>query len=178
MSGPLSPAPGASTDARPVDASERVVLLDVLRGFALGGVFVSNAYWHLSGRGLLPRASEEALKATKVDVVADFLFEQLVAGKAMSLFALLFGLGFALQMSRAEERGGSIVPVYARRLGVLLGIALTHRFALWYGDVLTTYALMGFLLLWMRELPDRRLLVWSLVIIFGAPVAGTGREGC
>jgi hypothetical protein len=75
MFSPPSPAPGASTDARPVDASERVVLLDVLRGFALGGVFISNAYMHLSGRGLLPRASEEALKATKVDVVADFLFE-------------------------------------------------------------------------------------------------------
>lgn len=154
-----------------MDASERVVLLDVLRGFALGGVFVSNAYMHLSGRGLIPRASARALESSRVDAVAAFLFEHLVAGKAMFLFSLLFGLGFAIQMIRAEEHGRSIVPVYVRRLGVLLLIGLIHRFALWYGDILTTYAVMGFMLLMMRKLPSRRLLVWSLVLMFAAPVA-------
>ncbi|MFY0568387.1 DUF418 domain-containing protein [Archangium lansingense] len=148
-----------------------MVLLDVLRGFALGGVFVSNAYMHLSGRGLLPRASARALESTRVDAVAAFLFEELVAGKAMFLFSLLFGLGFSIQLIRAEERGRSIVPVYVRRLGVLLLIGLIHRFALWYGDILTTYAVMGFVLLVMRKLPDRRLLVWSLLLMFLAPVA-------
>jgi uncharacterized protein len=49
----------ASTEARPVDAGERL-LLDVLRGFALGGVFVSNAYMHLTGRGLAPKATLDA----------------------------------------------------------------------------------------------------------------------
>ena len=171
MSSPSSLAPGEAPGARPVDARERVVLLDVVRGFALGGVFVSNAYMHLSGRGLLPRASAEALKATRLDVVADFLYEQLVAGKAMFLFSVLFGLGFALQMGRAEERGASFVPVYARRLGVLLLIGLTHRFALWYGDILASYAVMGLVLLGMRGLSDRRVLLWSLVFLFGAPLA-------
>lgn len=153
-----------------MDASERVALLDALRGFALGGVFVSNAYMHLSGRGLLPRASVQALESTRVDAVAAFLFELLVAGKAMFLFSLLFGLGFAIQMIRAEERGRSIVPVSVRRLGVLLLIGLTHRFALWYGDILNMYAVMGFVLLLMRKLPDRRLLVWSLLLMFVAPI--------
>jgi len=170
MSSISSPEPRADAGPRPVDASERVVLLDVLRGFALGGVFVSNAYMHLSGRGLLPRASARALEATRVDAVAAFLFEHLVAGKAMFLFSLLFGLGFSIQLIRAEERGRSIVPVYVRRLGVLLLIGLTHRFALWYGDILATYALMGFLLLLMRGLPGRRLLVWSLLLMFVAPI--------
>jgi len=50
----------ASTEARPVDAGERLLLLDVLRGFALGGVFVSNAYMHLTGRGLAPKATLDA----------------------------------------------------------------------------------------------------------------------
>jgi uncharacterized protein len=171
MSSISSPAPQAGTGPRPVDASERVVLLDVLRGFALGGVFVSNAYMHLSGRGLLPRASARALEDSRLDAVAAFLFQQLVAGKAMFLFSLLFGLGFSIQLIRAEERGRSIVPVYVRRLGVLLLIGLTHRFALWYGDILTTYALMGFVLLLMRALPGRRLLVWSLLLMFVAPIA-------
>ena len=106
-----------------------------------------------------------------MDAAADFLFEQLVAGKAMFLFSLLFGLGFALQLSRAEARGGSLVPVYVRRMGVLLLIGLTHRFVLWYGDILASYALMGFLLLLLRGLPDRRVLVWSILLMFVAPMA-------
>ncbi|ATB26598.1 DUF418 domain-containing protein [Melittangium boletus] len=160
-----------SSPARPVDAGERVLLLDVLRGFALGGVFVSNAYMHLSGNGLLPRERGQALKASWWDATADFLFEQLLAGKAMALFSFLFGLGFAVQLGRAEARGASIVRVYSRRLGVLLLIGLLHRFALWYGDVLAMYAVTGFALLLFRGLPHRNLLVWGLALIFGGSLA-------
>ncbi|MGZ3461296.1 MAG: DUF418 domain-containing protein, partial [Archangium sp.] len=159
------------SEARPVDSSERVTLIDVLRGFALCGVFVSNAYMHLSGQTLMPKVSIEALKSSQVDVVADFLFWRLMAEKAMSIFSFLFGLGFAIQMGRAEARGASIVSVYVRRLGVLVLFGLTHLFALWYGDILTLYAVTGFSLLLFRELPDRRLLVWSLVLILGTPLA-------
>ncbi|MFL5353673.1 DUF418 domain-containing protein [Archangium sp.] len=154
--------------ARPVDASERIALLDVLRAFALCGVFVSNAYVHLSGRSFLPRESAAALMSSGVDVVTDWLFNRLVSEKAMSTFSFLFGLGFAIQLGRAEARGASIVPVYRRRLGVLLLLGVTHLFALWYGDVLHLYAVMGFVLLLFRGLPDRRLIVWSLVLILGA----------
>lgn len=167
MSSP-SLAPQETAGARPVEASERIALLDVLRAFALCGVFVSNAYVHLSGRGLLPKESADALMSSGVDVVTDWLFTRLVAEKAMSTFSFLFGLGFAIQMGRAEARGASIVPVYLRRLGVLLLIGLTHLYALWYGDVLHMYAVMGFVLLLFRKLPDRRLIVWSLVLILGA----------
>ena len=163
----------ASTEARPVEAGERLLLLDVLRGFALGGVFVSNAYMHLSGRGLASKATLDALMVSRVDVVADFLFERLLAGKAMAIFSFLFGLGFAIQLGRAEERGTSIVSVYARRLGVLLLIGFTHLFALWYGDVLHMYAVMGFVLLLFHRVPDRRLLGWSLVLMLGAPLVMT-----
>ncbi|QRK12010.1 DUF418 domain-containing protein [Archangium violaceum] len=163
-----SPVSSADTGARPVDSSERLILLDVLRAFALCGVFVSNAYVHLSGRGFLPKEAADALMSTRVDVVTDFLFTRFVAEKAMSTFSFLFGLGFAIQMGRAEARGSSIVPVYTRRLAVLLLIGLSHLFALWYGDVLNLYAVMGFVLLLFRGLPDRRLLIWSLVLILGA----------
>ncbi|PTL84353.1 DUF418 domain-containing protein [Vitiosangium sp. GDMCC 1.1324] len=167
------PVTSAVIGARPVDASERLILLDILRAVALCGVFVSNAYMHLSGRGLLPKESAEALLSTRVDVVTDFLFTRLVAEKAMSMFSFLFGLGFSIQMGRAEARGASVVSVYSRRLGVLLLIGLTHLFALWYGDVLNLYAMTGFVLLLFRKLPDKRLLVWSLVLIIGAPLVVT-----
>jgi uncharacterized protein len=165
-----SPARHSSTEARPVDSSERLILLDVLRGFALCGVFVANSYVYFSGRAYLPKERAEALMSSPVDGVAHHLFEHLVSGKAMALFSFLFGLGFAIQMDRAEERGASIVSVYTRRLGVLLLLGLTHLFVLWHGDVLWTYASMGFVLLLFRKLPDRRLLLWGLVLILGAPL--------
>ncbi len=171
MASTSPPAPHGATEApRPVDSSERLILLDVLRGFALCGVFVSNAYTHLSGWGLVPKATRDALRVSRVDVVAEFLYERLLSGKAMAIFSFLFGLGFAIQLGRAEERGASIVSVYARRLGVLLLIGLTHLFAIWYGDVLHMYAVVGFVLLLFRQVPDRRLLVWSLVLMIGAPL--------
>ena len=164
-----SPAPPSA----PVEARERVLLLDVLRGFALGGVFVSNAYMHLNGTVLLPAARAEALKAAPWDAAVGWLFDTLITGKAMALFSFLFGLGFALQLGRAEGRGASIVPLYARRLGVLFVIGLVHRLGLWYGDVLATYAVMGFVLLQFREVPPRRLLGWSLALCLLGPLAVT-----
>ncbi|MDC0707484.1 DUF418 domain-containing protein [Stigmatella sp. ncwal1] len=162
-----------ATEIRPADASERVLLLDALRGLALCGVFVSNAYMHFSGRYPPPKEGAAPLLASPVDHAAHHVFEFLIAGKAMTLFSFLFGLGFALQMGRAQERGTPFFPLYARRLTVLLLLGLLHIFALWYGDVLSLYALTGFLLLLFRQLPSKRLILWSLVFILGFPTALT-----
>lgn len=167
-----SPSPEAAPlDApTPVTSGERVILLDVLRGFALGGVFVSNAYMHISGAGFLPPETLKALRAAWVDSAAHTLYVQLLSGKAMAIFSFLFGLGFAIQLSRAEERGAAIVPVYVRRLGVLLFLGLTHALAVWYGDILSQYALTGLVLLLCRKASDRKLVVWGAVLMLAAPL--------
>ena len=174
----MIPSPAAEptplVEARPVDSTERLVLLDALRGFALCGVFVSNVYMWFSGRFLLPRAQVEATmaNASLLDHAIIRATHFLVFGKFITIFSFLFGLGFAVQMGRAEQRGTSIVPLYARRLGVLLAIGLAHLFLLWYGDILTTYALLGFGLLLFRNRSDKTLLVLAAVFIFVFPVVG------
>ncbi|HYH97373.1 DUF418 domain-containing protein [Hyalangium sp.] len=171
-----SPAavPTPLAEARPVDGNERLTLLDALRGFALCGVFISNTYMWFSGRFLLPRAQMEATlaSASLLDHVTIRATGFLVFGKFITLFSFLFGLGFAVQMGRAEQRGASIVPLYARRLGVLLLIGLSHLFLLWFGDILTTYALLGFGLLLFRNRLDKTLLIWAAALILVAPIAG------
>jgi len=166
MSEPTLPAP----DARPVEVSERVTLLDVLRGFALCGVFVSNSFTWFSGRVLLPREQARALAAPPLEAVVSGLYNFFVNQKFMTLFAFLFGLGFSIQLARAEARGSSVVPVYSRRLLVLLGIGVAHIFALWVGDVLSTYAVVGFALLLFRQRSDRTLLIWAAVLLVGGPL--------
>ena len=64
---------------------------------------------------------------------------------------MLFGLGLTLQMGRIEGRGGRFVPLYLRRLLVLLGIGAAHACLIWIGDILLMYALLGLLLLLFRK---------------------------
>jgi uncharacterized protein len=159
-------------EARPVGDTERLPLLDALRGFALLGVFISNTYMWFSGRFLMTRAQIEAFmaQASLLDTVVMRATGFLVFGKFITLFAFLFGLGFAVQMGRAEQRGASIVPLYARRMGVLLGIGLTHLFLLWFGDILTAYAVLGFGLLLFRGRTNKTVLIWSVALILLAPL--------
>src|SRR5262245_1131478 len=97
----------------PVALSERIASVDIVRGFALWGVLLINM---ISYGATLPGRWPGA-----IDQVAfwgqRFFFEQ----KSWRLFSFLFGFGFALQMSRAGERGARFLPIYLRRLALLLG---------------------------------------------------------
>jgi uncharacterized protein len=143
----------------PVAARERIDTVDIVRGFALFGIlavnmaFFSNTIYSLIGG--LP------IGATPADRAAEWLIRFLAESKFYSLFSLLFGLGLALQMERAEARGVAFVPLYVRRLGVLLLIGLAHAFLVWIGDILVIYALLGFVLLLFRRLSPRALLIWA-----------------
>jgi len=159
----------------PVLPSGRILTLDVLRGFALLGILVVNMelFVHPIQRMVLPLDPETGTADRIVDWLVRFLFE----GKFYSLFSLLFGLGFGLQLLRAEERGRSVVPVYLRRLFVLLAIGVLHAVLIWMGDILTAYALFGFLLLLFRRAKPRTLLIWAAVCIaipIGLNALGTG----
>lgn len=167
----LSPANNVDNGARPVDAPERLALLDVLRGFALFGVFTSNLNLWFSGRVFLPPERIKPMMDAPANAVAAYLFSFFVFGKFISMFAFLFGLGFAIQMIRADGRGASIVPLYARRLGAMLFIGLGHMFAIWYGDILSWYAVVGFALLLFRRRGDRTLLYWGLGLVLLIPFA-------
>ncbi|QSQ27095.1 DUF418 domain-containing protein [Pyxidicoccus parkwayensis] len=164
--------PAALPEARPIDTAERLPLLDTLRGFALCGVFMANVYLWFSGRMFLSRAQYEVTykDATWLDTTLNYVFGVLIGGRFITLFSFLFGLGFAVQLGRAERRGASVVPVYSRRLTVMLLLGLAHLFLLFQGDIVSTYALLGFALLFFYRRSDRTLLTWAAVLIFLVPV--------
>jgi uncharacterized protein len=136
--------PGERTPTlEPVLPGERVVELDVIRGFALFGVLLAYTVWNL---GSPPEATWSA-----VDRIGNRVLAFAVDSKAFSLFTFLFGLGFAIQLSRAQARGASVAPVYSRRLIALFGIGLLHALLLRNGDVLVPYAVLGFALLAARN---------------------------
>lgn len=145
----------------PIRAADRITAIDALRGFALLGVFLANLLT-FSGWVFLPPAERIALAGPVQDAAAMIGFIGLLDGKFYSLFSMLFGAGFAIQLSRLQGHGADGVALFRRRMTVLLGIGLFHLIFVWFGDILTLYALLGFVLVFMRGWSDRRLL-WTAV---------------
>ncbi len=157
------PAPVARPVMAPVQQTERIQIVDVLRGFALFGIlFVNMTVFSRPFQTILFPA-DPALPW--YDRAAEWLIHFLGEGKFYSLFSLLFGLGLVLLMDRIEARGGRFTPFYLRRLLVLLLIGLAHAFLVWPGDILIMYALIGCLLLLFRKAKPRTLLIWAVIFI-------------
>ena len=160
-------------DLQPTADTERYEILDVLRGFALYGVLLANLVW-LTTDMVLTDIRRQQLPTAALDPIARALVAFFIDGKFYTLFAFLFGLGFTLQMHRAEMRGASIVSLYIRRLCVLLLIAVIHIALFWYGDILLMYASLGFVLLLFRGArPTLRLVILALVLALFARTAFT-----
>jgi uncharacterized protein len=158
---PRPPAAQAETFA-PVLAGERVQTIDILRGIAILGVLVVNMQFFFAPMSEMFSGTDRWPGA--VDGAAEALIRFLAQGKFYTMFSFLFGLGMAIQMERAEARGGSFVPFFARRLSWLLLIGAAHAFLLWFGDILATYALVGFPLILFRKRKNLTLLVWTIAL--------------
>ncbi len=140
---------------------ERIVVLDVLRGFALFGVLLVNML-DFSGSAL--RAGTLGMRGSELDQLVDIGIAFFAVTKFYLLFSFLFGVGFAVQMRRMESSGRPFVGFYLRRLLVLFSIGMAHAILLWDGDILRLYAVAGVLLLLVRRLSNRVLLGLAVVI--------------
>ena len=103
--------------------------------------------------------------ATGADRVTGFLVGWLAAGKFISSFAILFGVGAGLLAAKARSRGLSPRRLLARRYVLLAVFGLGHMLLLFPGDVLFVYAVTGFVLLLFVEVRPRTALWWSAGII-------------
>ncbi|MCP4428036.1 MAG: hypothetical protein GY803_26420, partial [Chloroflexi bacterium] len=145
--------------AKPVSTRERIHFVDILRGFALLGVFLFNMYG-FGGDDFSMNAWTGWLNRALV-LLRDFLIQ----AKFYSLFSFLFGWGMSIHLLRAEERGGKFLPIYLRRLLLLLLIGLSHGVFIWDGDILTVYALLGFILLLFRKRSERVLPLTAVLLL-------------
>lgn len=152
----------------PEQCAPRHELIDALRGFALFGVLLVNLR-SFSLYEFLPAKARAALPSASVDAVLAPLMAALVDGTSITLFSLLFGVGFAIQSQQAERRPGGTAR-YVRRLVLLLGIGLLHAYVLWWGDILRYYAVLGLLLIPLARLPAWGLATLGAVIVIVLPV--------
>jgi uncharacterized protein len=145
--------------AGPVTAAERILYIDILRGMALFGILAANM------RGFNAPADAYGnvgvLFHARADRIAQAFIDIFIQGKFVTLFSFLFGLGFAVQLTRAEARGAKFMSFYPRRLAALVLFGLIHGLLIWWGDILLTYALAGSLLLLFRKRTQKTLLWWA-----------------
>jgi uncharacterized protein len=153
--------PATEDISAPTSPSERVEVVDVIRGVALFGILAANIRG-FAGPGIV--YSRPAVYWPLLhDRVAQAFIDTFIQGKFIAIFAMLFGAGFAAQVERAGGRNGRFAAFFARRMFVLLLIGLAHGLLLWFGDVLLEYASLGFLLLLFVTAKDRTVLRWAAV---------------
>jgi uncharacterized protein len=155
-------------NAVPVQEKERIEIVDILRGFAVFGILVANMAGYSGMDG-----GYQALRGT-LERAIFLLTRLLIEAKFYSLFSFLFGWGMALQMVKAGEKQRAFLSRYIRRLTILLVFGLIHGMLIWNGDILTAYALLGFLLLLFRNRSPRFIFVsiflfLSLRIVLSLP---------
>lgn len=159
----------SKTNYSPVKPSERYVILDALRGFALLGICLAN-YPEFSLYTFQPAYVAASMPSAGVDRIVRFLQYVFIDGKFYTLFSLLFGMGFSIIISHAEQKGNGAFRLFYRRMAVLLAIGFLHLMFIWSGDILMLYALMGMVLPLFRNVSNRKMLSWAAFFLV-LPVA-------
>lgn len=134
----------------------RVVAIDVLRGLALFGVLSVNLMQEFRVSIFLQLLAQPEPQAW-LDQLAQGIVSLLFSFKAIAVFSMLFGYGLSIQYQSLRARGRAMVFL-GRRLIVLLLFGLLHLIYLWNGDILTHYAIAGFIVLPFLLLPKPYLL--------------------
>lgn len=145
----------------PLQNENRVVEIDIIRGFALFGVLLVNMtmidatmYSYVSSAFDLSNAFER-FSALMIHILA--------VGKFYTLFSMLFGLGFYYFMNKTD---GTPVfgHLYKRRLIALFCFGLLHLIFVWYGDILHVYAITGAILFNSRNRSNNALLKTAILL--------------
>ena len=145
----------------------RFVQIDVLRGFALLGIYWINVF--VFGLPALdyyfpPELNDESLVNSTISIIGEVYVE----GTMRGLFSILFGASALIFLDEAKlaGRGLDLVDRYYRRTLLLLLFGVIHAyFLLWPYDVLYAYGLFGLFLFPLRKLPVKVLLACALVLL-------------
>lgn len=154
--------------AQPVHEKQRIVSIDVLRGFALLGILPMNIqYFSMISSAYMNPTTYGDLSGANFWV---WLLSHVLADeKFMAIFSMLFGAGIVLMTSRVEAAGKRSAPLHYRRMGWLILFGLAHAYLLWSGDILFTYGMCGLVVYLCRKWEPRKLLVAGVLTLAVAP---------
>ena len=143
---------------QPINKS-RIEVVDALRGFALFGVIFAN----------VPYGDSPAI-ASVFDDSLHLLSDLFISKKFITIFSILFGFGFYIQMSRAKAKEVKFKSYFTKRMALLFLIGTLHCYVIWNGDIIMSYAFGGMFLLLIKDWSLKRLLI--LAVFFNVVLTG------
>jgi uncharacterized protein len=148
----------------PVSNLDRIAFLDILRGMSIFFIFTANIPFFSGLWFFEPDSSIREINLVS-DEILSFIHYVFVDGKFYSIFSLLFGIGCVIQYNNATSHGKSFAPFFRKRMFWLLIFGLIHLFLFWAGDILTLYAVLGFVLVWFVNKSNKTLLITAGILI-------------
>jgi uncharacterized protein len=141
--------------------SSRLHVVDALRGFSIVSIMLLHNIEHFDYY-FSPEGLPAWLKPIDQGIWDTLFF--LFGGKSYAIFALLFGLTFFIQNDNQAKKGKDFRPRFAWRLLLLLGFGLINS-AFYQGDILTIYAIIGFVLIPVAKLSNKTVFIIAVLLM-------------
>lgn len=141
----------------------RLAIVDILRGWALLAVVLVNfAIFYTLGSATRVPQGDTASRVSKL------LVQLFFQSKGWTLLAFLFGFGFSVLIARFRATRPHPTRAFAIRMFWLFVIAIANC-ALYYGDVLKDYVLVGLIILLFQRVSARGALRLSVACLLAFP---------
>jgi uncharacterized protein len=146
----------------PVRLKERIQSLDVIRGVSILGILAVNADGFAAPTIASLNPSTWPFGNHGWTAFSYWVMDAFFHDKFVTLFSMLFGISlYLVGGERADKQKSKILW---RRLVVLLLFAMLHGFGIWWGDILSLYAITGVPMLFCRSWRPRTLLFVGIVL--------------
>lgn len=141
-------------------SNERVTSIDIIRGFALIGIFLVNVpsmfmpdfFYHFEYDG--------------IDRFIRLFYDLFIQTKFYTIFAFLFGVSGFYFIKSIEKKGLSPEKFFSKRLIWMFLFGIIHITLLWGGDILHTYSFLGFSLLLFYKRKVKTMIIWASCLFF------------
>lgn len=148
--------------------TRRALAPDLARGVMLLLIALAHAHMYLSGHPTGFRSY--ATDGSPLDLLITGVQVTFVDGRAMPMFAALFGYGFVQIANRQTGEWPNVRKLLRRRSLWLLAFGAGHALLLFFGDILAAYGLAGLLLVNVLRWHNRSLLIFAAAALT-APAA-------
>lgn len=142
-------------------SNNRIEIADVLRGFAVMGITLIHFIERFSLYSFPEETSNFMMFTDRI--IWDSIFFTF-SGKAYCIFALLFGFSFFIQDNSQKEKRKDFRGRFAWRLVLLFFIACINS-ALFPGEILVLYALIGYVLIAVCRFSTRTVMAIAIVLL-------------
>src|SRR6476620_4299075 len=157
----------------PIGTNDRITTLDVIRGVALFGILLMNVEFFNRPISQLDIGLPGGI--TGIDFWAGWFVHVFIRSKFWTMFSLLFGMGFAVMLGRAQAAGRPFLAPYVRRTLALALFGFLHCVFIWNGDILFDYAMAAAFLLIVFHAKPKAMLWVAGVALAGAAVFGAAK---